>query len=120
MNRERDKFLGLHQLNENHLALDTICYMFATCLQAQPPTFNHLTVENGLSHNAVLAITQDHRGFMWFGTQIGLNRYDGHQFKIYKLNRNDSCSISDNNILSLLPDSRNLLWIGTSNGLESI
>jgi ligand-binding sensor domain-containing protein/signal transduction histidine kinase/DNA-binding response OmpR family regulator len=82
------------------------------------PAFTHLTIENGLSHNSVLAITQDSRGFMWYGTVIGLNRYDGHHFKIYKTDRLNKSSLSNNNVLSLLSDSRHNLWIGTALGLN--
>ncbi|MCU7552841.1 ATP-binding protein [Chitinophagaceae bacterium LB-8] len=87
-------------------------------MSGQNIAFNHLTVEQGLSNNAVLAITQDSRGFMWFGTDNGLNRYDGHRFSIYKTNRSDSTSISGNNIQSLLCEANGTLWIGTDHGLN--
>ncbi len=87
-------------------------------VQAQAPEFHHLTVENGLSHNAVLAIAQDSRGFMWYGTEIGLNRYDGHRFRVYKTSRTDTSTLSDNNILALLPDSGGVVWAGTAGGLN--
>ena len=84
----------------------------------QKITFNHLSVENGLSNNSVLAISQDKEGFLWFGTRKGLNRYDGTKFKIYTHNAKDSNSIADNNIVSLFCDSKNNLWIGSSSGLN--
>lgn len=48
--------------------------------------FAHLTTDDGLSHNTVVDILQDRRGFMWFATAEGLNRYDGHVFVVYKHN----------------------------------
>ena len=46
--------------------------------------FNHITVEDGLSQSAVTCIFQDYLGFMWFGTQDGLNRFDGYKIKVFK------------------------------------
>lgn len=80
-------------------------------------TFNHLTVEDGLSHNAVLSIVQDSQGFLWYGTNYGLNRYDGTRFKIYRHQAEDSTSLPDNQIMSLYRDKKNTLWIGTTAGL---
>lgn len=92
--------------------------MLPAIITAQDIIFNHLGVENGLSQNSVLSITQDARGFMWYGTRYGLNRYDGHQFKVYKNDPNDSTSLSNNYINVLYSDSRGTLWVGTSNGLN--
>ncbi len=78
--------------------------------------FKHLSIEDGLSEVAVWCITQDSRGFMWFGTQDGLNRYDGYQFKIYKNIQGDKKSLSDNFILCLHKDQDGFLWIGTKAG----
>lgn len=82
-------------------------------------TFNHLTVEDGLSHNAVLSIVEDHQGFLWYGTYYGLNRYDGYRFKIYRQQANDSTSLPGNQIMSLYRDRKNILWVGTSSGLAT-
>ena len=48
----------------------------------QPLRFNHLTSEDGLSNNRVLSVIRDSKGFMWFGTLDGLNRYDGYEFRV--------------------------------------
>jgi len=81
---------------------------------AQRRTFTHLSVEEGLSQNSVMQIAQDHKGFLWFGTHYGLNRYDGVRFKVYRNDPADSNSLSDNYINALLADSRGYLWVGTS------
>ncbi len=78
--------------------------------------FNSLTIKDGLSSNKVNTLIQDHFGFIWFGTDDGLNRYDGYNLKIYKHNPSDSNSISDNNIWALLEDRHGKLWIGTKAG----
>lgn len=78
--------------------------------------FHRLSLEQGLSQSTVNAIVQDSQGFMWFGTQDGLNRYDGYAFKIYRHNPADSTSLSDNFIWRLFVDSRGALWIGTQDG----
>ena len=78
--------------------------------------FEHLTSEDGLSQNAGLDILQDRRGYLWIGTQDGLNRYDGYSFKIFKHDPDDLESISHNSILKLVEDSNGTLWIGTWGG----
>jgi ligand-binding sensor domain-containing protein len=72
--------------------------------QKQILKFEHLTVDHGLSENAVTCIFQDNQGFMWFGTHDGLNRYDGYSFKVYRQNPLDSTSLSDNIIKSICED----------------
>ncbi len=79
-------------------------------------SFNHLTIEDGLSQSSVTCIFQDKKGFMWFGTQDGLNRYDGYNFKIFKNDPSDSNSISDNFIFSIYQDKRGVLYSETQSG----
>ncbi|MBL8063339.1 MAG: PAS domain S-box protein [Anaerolineales bacterium] len=78
--------------------------------------FEHLNIEDGLSQNAGLAIFQDSRGYLWIGSQDGLNRYDGYSFKIYKHDPEDPTSISHNSILSIAEDKNGALWVGTWGG----
>ncbi len=97
------------------------CLMLLICtsLYAQKPiVFNHLTMENGLSQNSVMAIAQDKNQLIWMGTRHGLNRYDGYRFKIYNSSSDNQNSISDNVITTLLSDSKGRLWVGTENGLN--
>ena len=79
--------------------------------------FRQLTIKEGLSHSAVLSIIQDRRGFMWFGTANGLNRFDGYNFITYSNNPYDSTSISDNEVSSIFEDSQGYLWLGTIKGI---
>jgi ligand-binding sensor domain-containing protein/signal transduction histidine kinase len=78
--------------------------------------FEHITLEDGLSQSSVLSILQDHHGFMWFGTEDGLNRYDGYAFKIFKPNPEDPFGINDRWINTLYEDRSGYLWIGTRLG----
>ncbi|MEI6291109.1 MAG: two-component regulator propeller domain-containing protein, partial [Chloroflexota bacterium] len=78
--------------------------------------FSVLSLEEGLSQSVVNCILQDRLGFLWLGTQDGLNRYDGYNFKIYKPDPNDPNSISDGWINALYEDKNGFLWIGTAQG----
>ena len=82
--------------------------------------FERLGSEHGLSHNAVFAILQDRRGFMWFGTQDGLDRYDGLEFVTLRHDPADPRSVSSSWITALLEDHAGTLWIGTRGGLDRI
>ncbi|MEW6511661.1 MAG: two-component regulator propeller domain-containing protein [Bacteroidota bacterium] len=77
--------------------------------------FEHLTVKEGLSQGTVISIFQDARGFMWFGTQDGLNRYDGYECKVFKSKNEDPSSLNDNFIVAVVEDSSSALWIETLN-----
>jgi ligand-binding sensor domain-containing protein/two-component sensor histidine kinase len=78
--------------------------------------FKHITIEQGLSHNNVYAILQDSKGIMWFGTYVGLGKYDGYKFTVYKHDPDDPTSLSHNAIVSLYEDRKGVLWIGTAGG----
>ena len=78
--------------------------------------FNHLTVEDGLSQGSVNAITQDRTGFIWIGTQQGLNRYDGVTFRAYLKDDANPRSLSSNWIWDLYQDKEQRLWVATLGG----
>jgi len=80
------------------------------------PYFEHITIENGLSQSSVTCVIQDSRGFIWCGTQDGLNRYDGYEFEIYRENPLDSLSLSDNGVNAIVEDAWGDLWVGTASG----
>ncbi len=95
------------------------------CLSATPvlaqgrlATFTRFSVENGLSQNTVQCVYQDRQGFVWIGTQSGLNRYDGYSFTTFRHDPRDSTSISDNMVWSIHEDQQGRLWIGTGKGLN--
>lgn len=80
--------------------------------------FGRISVEKGLSQATVYYSFQDSKGFLWFGTEDGLNKYDGYSFDIYKYDPTDSRTISNNIIRFIFEDSKQTLWIGTDNGLN--
>jgi ligand-binding sensor domain-containing protein len=80
--------------------------------------FTHLTTNDGLSQGYVVDILQDRRGFMWFATRDGLNRYDGYSFVVYKHDPNDPGSLSSNFIQDLMEDDHGDLWVATNNGVN--
>jgi signal transduction histidine kinase/ligand-binding sensor domain-containing protein len=82
------------------------------------PKFTHLTTNDGLSQGYVTAILQDRRGFMWFATRDGLNRYDGYTFVVYKNDPNDTGSLSSNFLQDLMEDDEGYLWVATSTGVN--
>jgi ligand-binding sensor domain-containing protein len=81
-------------------------------------TFKHLSVEDGLSSNTVYAIVQDSRGFMWFGTNKGLNRWDGYKIKRFTFNLQDSSALLGAVVMTLYEDKRGVMWVGTMGGLN--
>jgi signal transduction histidine kinase/ligand-binding sensor domain-containing protein/DNA-binding response OmpR family regulator len=78
--------------------------------------FNRITNEQGLSSANIKCILQDHRDYIWFGTNDGLNRYDGYNFTVYFNEVVDSSGLKSSKILDIFEDSQNRLWIGTAEG----
>lgn len=76
--------------------------------------FEHLTTVDGLSNDSVFSILQDHRGFMWFGTQAGLNRYDGYRVTQFRHDPKNPHSLGDDFVQMLLEDGRGGIWSGRS------
>jgi ligand-binding sensor domain-containing protein/signal transduction histidine kinase len=79
--------------------------------------FEHLSLEQGLSQESVKTILQDRTGFMWFGTQGGLNRFDGYRFKTFRSDPSDPASLPDNYVQASYEDGEGRLWFGTRGGL---
>lgn len=78
--------------------------------------FRHIRIEDGLAQSSVQAIVQDAQGYLWFGTQDGLQRYDGYGFLTFRHDPSDPSSLSDNTIDALALGQDDALWIGTSVG----
>ena len=87
-----------------------------------PPSirFDRITIADGLSFSKVDAILQDRQGFMWFGTERGLNKYDGYQFTVYRNDPADPGSLSHDRIYALYENSAGELWVGTAVGLDRL
>jgi signal transduction histidine kinase/ligand-binding sensor domain-containing protein len=98
-------------------------FLLLACLSAfamansQPYYFRHYQVEEGLSNNAVICSLQDRKGFMWFGTKDGLNRFDGYSFKIFRTNPDKKGSLGNNFVYNLFEDANGTLWVATERGL---
>lgn len=88
-----------------------------TAAQSVPYRLKNITFESGINNGTVYTIMQDSKGYLWFGTASGLNRYDGYEFKVYAQNPKDSNSISDNGVVALYEDKKGIFWIGTNDGV---
>ena len=78
--------------------------------------FEHISVEQGLSQSTVLCVLQDRKGFLWFGTEDGLSKYDGYEFEIFRSVPGDTNSLSNNAVRAITEDRSGILWIGTYGG----
>ena len=89
-------------------------------LRAQPARFhfNRIDTRNGISNNQINSIYKDEKGFMWFGTMSGLNRYDGYKFQVFRNNPKDSSSISDNYISKIMGLPERKMLVSTRNYLN--
>lgn len=99
-----------------------LCFLLSQPLAAQQHAqylrFGRLDITDGLSQGMIFCMFQDSRGFMWFGTKEGLNRYDGYGFRAYRKRPGDTTSLPDNYVMSITEDTRGRLWLGTlSEGL---
>jgi len=95
------------------ILIHSVGYIFS---QTDEYKFKHLTTKDGLSSKWVTSIIKDSNGFMWFGTDNGLNRFDGNNIVVYKNNYIDSSSLSDNYVLSLMELDPDHLLVGTAWG----
>ncbi|HVN48108.1 MAG TPA: two-component regulator propeller domain-containing protein [Bacteroidota bacterium] len=80
--------------------------------------FENISSDQGLSQNSVITICQDRKGFLWFGTYDGLNRFDGYRFKVFKTSSDDSLSLNKNLIWDICEDHTGILWVATDGGLD--
>ena len=106
-------------MNSKHALLLLLSFSlpFIALSQAQPYYFKHYEVEHGLSNNTVLCSTQDKKGFMWFGTIDGLNRFDGYSFKTFRNDPSNPKSLGNNSVFSLYAGKDDKIWVGTNKGL---
>jgi ligand-binding sensor domain-containing protein/DNA-binding CsgD family transcriptional regulator len=98
-----------------HILISFIC-LFYTSLYAQNDYhFEHITINNGLPHSTVYRVLQDQKGFMWFGTQRGLVRYDGYECRVWQQVQ-DGSNLLGKSVHGLLEDKKGNLWVGTYSG----
>lgn len=95
-----------------------IFFSIGSFSQSNRYRLKNITTVNGLSQSSVIAIHQDLKGQMWFGTRDGLNRYDGSNITVFRNNPKDTLSICNNDILSIEGDKTGNIWVGTYNGLN--
>ena len=97
------------------------CILLLTILNsvshAEHFRFSHITIENGLSQSSVYCMMQDSKGFLWFGTRDGLNRYDGYEFKVFRTDPENENSLSNNWIWDIFEDKERNIWVATWYGL---
>ncbi|MBK7629262.1 MAG: hypothetical protein IPJ23_00710 [Ignavibacteriales bacterium] len=98
------------------LITTVIMLLISTKVLPQDYVIKQLRIEDGLSQSTIFASLQDSKGYMWFATRSGLNRYDGYKFNIYFNDPKDSTSLSDDGTNSLYEDKNGNLWIGTIYG----
>ena len=77
-------------------------------------------LNEGISQLSVMTIYQDSRGYLWFATKNGLNRFNGKEYKIYHREDGNEQSLSNNSVTSITEDQEGYLWVGTNNGLNRI
>ena len=109
----------MYEILRNRMLFLIIGVVFTTAGLPQSPRFTQISTEEGLSQSTINCMVQDALGFMWFGTQDGLNRYDGYRFTVFRNDPENPNSISGNNIETLYIDDVKKLWVGTSTGLNS-
>jgi len=94
-----------------------ICLTSSAFSQKEQFIFHHFSSDDGLSQNAVLTICEDKYGFMWFGTEDGVNRFDGYNVTIYRNDPEDTSSLIHNYVHKIVKDSDGDLWFATEGGL---
>lgn len=110
--------------SKKHLFLVIICLFVGIAFgqnggsNSKPLKFKKLSLKEGLSQSSVLCVLQDKKGFLWFGTRDGLNKYDGNTFRVFRYHLNDTTSLNDNYVKTLYEDVKGNLWIGTAAGLN--
>jgi signal transduction histidine kinase/ligand-binding sensor domain-containing protein/DNA-binding response OmpR family regulator len=95
-----------------------ICMQQCIYAQSSKYKFSHLDITKGLSDNHINCIFKDKKGFMWFGTTSGLNRYDGYKFRIFKRDVKDSNSIGENYIMHIYEGPDNKMWVFTKSAIS--
>lgn len=102
------------------VALSVLIHAASVFGQNNELRFERITMADGLSQGTGNCLLKDHKGFMWIGTALGLNRFDGYAIKIFKSVKSDSSTLSYGHITCLFEDKDSTLWIGTLNGINRL
>lgn len=94
--------------------------LFNSLLYARSPVFMNLTTKDGLSRDWIHCFHQDKSGFLWIGTEDGLNKYNGYEFQVYHFYPGDSTALSGPSVYSIAEDTLGVLYIGTKEGGISV
>lgn len=118
----RFRFQSLHICVKTWFTVASLLFGFFQYGNSQEHSlaFDKIQTSDGLSQSSVMDITQDQQGLVWIATRDGLNRFDGHGFKVYYHRPGDSTSLSSSDIFDLKVDSGGDIWIGTKNGLNRL
>jgi Signal transduction histidine kinase len=103
--------------NKTLLLIFVSLFSFIELISAGGFRFRHYRAEDGLSYNSVRSILQDRRGFIWIGTEDGLNRFDGYTFKEFRSKPGGTGLLESNYISALLEDDKGIIYIGTDEGI---
>jgi len=95
-----------------------LLFGMASSAYGQPVQFSHYKVSDGLTQSEILSVFQDSEGYMWIGTQNGLNQFDGYTFEPFFYDPNDTTTLSNSWIFDITEDRNGFLWIGTKEGLN--
>src|ERR1700733_14670675 len=82
----------------------------------RPLYFEHLTMRDGLSQSSVMSLLQDSQGYLWLGTESGLDRYDGYSIREYRRQRGNPNGLASDYIWAIAEDSHHNLWLATDGG----
>ena len=106
--------------NKNHpnrIVISLLAFTYFTFGQSDF-TFKNISVKDGLAESTVKVIFEDHNGFIYFGTENGLDVYDGYEFTNYQMNSFDEASLLGNKISSIHEDSNHMIWVGSELGVS--
>jgi two-component system sensor histidine kinase ChiS len=93
-----------------------LCLTGTLFLESGTGRFKYISIDEGLSQSTIFCLLQDSKGFLWIGTQDGLNKYDGYTFKVFKRDPDDANSLSHNWVTAIYEDESGMIWIGTNGG----
>lgn len=99
---------------------DEIDFINRSVAEIEKVNFQNITTDQGLSGSLITCIFQDSKGYMWIGTEDGLNQYDGKTITIYNYESGNENSLSSTYVTSIEEDSEGNIWVGTYGGLNII